>query len=229
MPFLKVRLCNIMYQAVIFDLDGTILNTIDDLGNSANVILAAHGYPTHTIEQYKTFVGNGIPKLVERMLPPDVSAEEREKILAEFKQYYDLHKEDKTAPYAGILELLATLKAGGLKLCVLSNKQHYMAVQVVEHYFGAGTFDIIQGNSEQFPPKPDPTSCNAMIAQLGFAKDNILYIGDSNVDMQTAANVGLKKCGVSWGFRTIEELTAAGADYLIHTPQEIAGLALGTL
>lgn len=216
-----------MLKAVIFDLDGTILNTIDDLADSANRVLAAHGYPLHPTEQYKTFVGNGIPKLIERMLPPDASPEEFEHTLAEFQRCYDLHKEDKTAPYAGIPEMLAALKAHGLKLCVLSNKQHDLSVKIVTHYFGSDTFDIIQGKADAFPAKPDPTSCNALIARLGIAKSDILYVGDSNVDMQTGANAGLTKCGVSWGFRSVEELTGAGADYIAHIPQDIINIALG--
>lgn len=216
-----------MFKAVIFDLDGTILNTIDDLADSANHVLAAHGYPTHPTERYKTFVGNGIPKLIERMLPPDASNDERERMLAEFQRYYDLHKEDKTAPYAGIPALLAALKAHGLRLCVLSNKQHDLSVKIVTHYFGGDTFDIIQGKSEQFPAKPDPTSCNALIGQLGLPKSDILYVGDSNVDMQTGVNAGLYKCGASWGFRSVEELTSAGADDIAHSPQDILKIALG--
>lgn len=216
-----------MFKAVIFDLDGTILNTLDDLADSANHVLASHGYPVHPTEQYKTFVGNGIPKLIENILPSGLSPDKFQITLNEFQHYYDLHKEDKTSPYTGIIEMLETLKHNGLKTCVLSNKQHDLSVKIVTHYFGNEVFDIIQGKSEQFPTKPDPASCNYLISKLNIDKRDILYVGDSNVDMQTGKNAGLKKCGVSWGFRSVEELTAAGADYIAHTPQDILEIALG--
>lgn len=214
-----------MYEAVIFDLDGTILNTIDDLADSGNHVLAQHGYPIHPTEAYKTFVGNGIPKLIQRILPQNHSEEVFEQALAEFKQYYGEHKNDKTAPYQGIPELLKSLKENGIKLCVLSNKQHDLSVEIVSHYFGEGIFDIIRGKMEEFPPKPDPASCNDVISILNIPKCNILYVGDSNVDMQTGCNAGLKKCGVSWGFRSVEELRSAGADCIAFTPDDILKIA----
>lgn len=216
-----------MFEAVIFDLDGTILNTLDDLADSANHVLCAHGYPTHSTEQYKTFVGNGIPKLIHRMLPPDVSDDIFKSILTEFQSYYGEHKNDKTAPYCGITEMLQKLKNSGLKICVLSNKQHDISVDIVKYHFGDDTFDLIRGKMEQFPAKPDPMSCNDVISVINIPKRNILYVGDSNVDMQTAANAGLTKCGVSWGFRSVEELRLAGADYIANTPYDILKIALG--
>lgn len=216
-----------MFEAVIFDLDGTILNTLDDLADSANHVLAAQGFPTHPTEQYKTFVGNGIPKLIQRILPVDASDEVFECTLAEFGKYYNAHKNDKTAPYAGIPEMLTELKSQGLKLCVLSNKQHDLSVQIVKHHFGEDTFDLIRGKMEQFPAKPDPASCNDVISLLNIPRSNILYVGDSNVDMQTGHNAGLTKCGVSWGFRSVDELKSAGADYIADSPQDILKIAMG--
>ena len=215
-----------MFKAVIFDLDGTILNTIDELADSANHVLLAHGYPTHPTERYKTFVGNGIPKLVENMLPANFSPDEFERVLDDFQRYYDLHKEDKTAPYTGIPEMLRELRRNGLKICVLSNKQHDLSVQIVTHYFGNDVFEVIQGKCEKFPTKPNPASCNYVVSQLNIDKREILYVGDSNVDMQTGSNAGLKKCGVSWGFRSVEELAAAGADYIAHSPNDILKISL---
>lgn len=215
-----------MFEAVIFDLDGTILNTLDDLADSSNHVLARQGFPTHPTERYKTFVGNGIPKLIQRILPADASDEVFEHTLAEFGKYYDMHKNDKTAPYQGIPEMLSELKSHGLKLCVLSNKQHDLSVQIVKHHFGEDTFDLIRGKMEQFPAKPDPASCNDVISILNIPKSNILYVGDSNVDMQTGHNAGLTKCGVSWGFRSVEELKSAGADYIADSPHDITKIAL---
>ena len=216
-----------MFEAVIFDLDGTLLNTLDDLADSANHVLLEHGFSTYPTEKYKTFVGNGIPKLIERVLPDGVSKDIFEETLSEFKVYYGEHKNDKTAPYDGITEMLVKLKERGVKLCVLSNKQHEIAREVIKYYFGDDLFDIVMGKAEQFPTKPDPASCNYVISKLNIPKSNILYAGDSNVDMITASNAGLVKCGVSWGFRSVEELTIAGADYIAHEPGDIVKITLG--
>lgn len=216
-----------MFEAVIFDLDGTILNTLDDLADSANHVLAEYGYPTYPTEKYKTFVGNGIPKLIERILPADVSEDVFKRTLTDFQAYYDAHKNDKTAPYSGIPEMLHELKNNKIKICVLSNKQHDISVEIVKHHFGNDIFDLIRGKMEQFPAKPNPASCNDVISVLNIPKSNILYVGDSNVDMQTGTNTGLVKCGVSWGFRSVEELKSAGADYIAHTPHDILKIALG--
>ncbi len=215
------------YQAVFFDLDGTILNTLDDLADSANHVLAAKGFPVHPTERYKTFVGNGIPKLIERMLPSGASEQIIADTLTDFQAYYALHKNDKTAPYPGIPELLQALKARGIKLCVLSNKQHDLSVAIVRHHFGADTFNIIQGQSDRFPTKPDPTSCRFIMEQLSISAPHTLYVGDSNVDMQTAHNAGLIACGVSWGFRSVEELTQAGADVIVTRPSDILSFVAG--
>lgn len=215
------------YKAVIFDLDGTILNTIDDLADSANHVLATQGYPTHPTERYKTFVGNGIPKLIERMLPPGTAPEIIEHTLADFRAYYAQHKLDKTAPYEGIPEALALLRQNGVKLAVLSNKQHELSEAIVTQIFGHDTFDVIQGMCDRFPRKPDPASCRDVMARLGVDADEVLYVGDSNVDMQTGTNAGLTKCGVSWGFRSVAELTDGGADFIARVPQDISDIALG--
>ena len=132
-----------------------------------------------------------------------------------------------TAPYPGISELLNKLKAAGIHLCVLSNKPHEISCDIVRQYFGDDTFEIIMGKSQDYPVKPDPTSCNIILSQLNLEKNEVLYAGDSNVDMQTARNAGLTKCGVCWGFRSEEELKAEGADYRAHTPDDILTLATG--
>lgn len=213
-----------MYRAVIFDLDGTILNTLDDLADSANRVLAARGLPTHATERYKTFVGNGIPRLIERMVPPGTPPQTVAALLDEFMADYDRHKNDKTAPYPGIPELLRELRRRGVRLCVLSNKQNDMSAAVVRHHFGEGVFDRVLGQRRDFPPKPDPASCRFLMESLGTGTADTLYVGDSNVDMQTAHRAGLTACGVSWGFRSVEELTAEGAACIVRTPMEILTL-----
>lgn len=216
-----------MFRAIIFDLDGTLLNTLDDLADSCNYVLSRKGYETYPNEQYRRFVGNGAAVLMERIHPEGTSQEELDDSLAMFSEYYNAHKDVRTAPYPGIPELLSRLRAEGLRLCVLSNKPHEISREIVTHYFGPDTFEIILGKRPDFPVKPDPASCNYLMGKLCLTKDEVLYVGDSNVDMQTGRNAGLTKCGVCWGFRTEAELLAEGADYLAHTPDDIYRLAKG--
>lgn len=215
-----------MYTHVIFDLDGTLLNTIDDLADAGNHVCAAHGWPTHTVDQFKRMVGNGMPNLVSRFTPEGLSEEELAGVLAEFSAYYGEHKEDKTAPYPGMPEALAALKEQGIHLAVLSNKAHALAGPVVEHYF-PGVFDDIQGALPDAPLKPDPTLLHALMEKIGAKPETTLFVGDSDVDVLTGKNGGLTVCGVLWGFRGQDELLAAGADVLVKTPLDLAVTALG--
>ena len=215
-----------MYQAVIFDLDGTLLNTIGDLAAAGNFTLRQMGFAGHTVEEYKYMVGNGIPMLLHRMLPETERTEENERKAAElFFPYYDAHKEDTTAPYEGISALLEHLRSAGVKLGVVSNKEDHLTKQVVGQYF-PGVFDDVRGHVLGTPTKPDPHLVNEMRAAFGLAKEQVLYAGDSNVDMFTANNAGLDGCGVLWGFRTADELREAGASYLVHNPAQLEQLVL---
>lgn len=216
-----------MFHAVIFDLDGTLLNTLDDLADSCNFVLAEKGFPTFPNPQYRKFVGNGAAILMKRIHPEGTPQEELDDSLAKFTAYYSDHKDIKTAPYEGIPDLLAKLRAKGIRLCVLSNKPHEISRVIVRQYFGDDTFDIILGKSQAFPVKPDPASCHYVTDKLGLAKKQVLYVGDSNVDMQTARNAGLTSCGVCWGFRSEAELQAEGADHLAHTPDDIFMIVTG--
>ena len=217
-----------MYQNVIFDLDGTLLNTIDDLADAGNWVCDLHGWPTHTVEEYKRFVGNGLFKMVERFAPAEHrGAEEVQQVLdRDFTPYYNAHKADKTAPYAGMPQLLARLKAAGVAMAVLSNKADELAGPVVEGYY-PGVFPLIQGALPGVPTKPDPTLLHRMMERMGATRENTLFVGDSNVDIQTAKNGGLISCGVLWGFRSRAELVEQGADFLAETPEELAALILG--
>lgn len=211
-----------MYQYVIFDLDGTLLNTIDDLADAGNWVCRNHGWPTHTVEEYKRFVGNGMTKLAERFAPEDWRTPERVKtILDEFMPYYDAHKADKTAPYAGMPQALDRLKGAGISMAVLSNKADQMAGPVVEGHY-PGVFPLVQGALDGCPTKPDPTLLHKLMERLGATAENTLFVGDSNVDIRTAKNGGLTSCGVLWGFRSREELEAEGADCIVGTPEELA-------
>ncbi|MCI7660679.1 HAD family hydrolase [Flintibacter sp.] len=214
-----------MYKHVIFDLDGTLLNTIDDLADTGNHVCTLHGWPTHTVDAFKLMVGNGIPKLVERFAPQGTSQEVLDQAFQEFMDWYGVHKEDKTAPYAGMPEVAKALREAGVSIAVLSNKADVMAGPVVEHYY-PGIFPVVQGALPGLPTKPDPTLLHKLMDRLGATKEDTLFVGDSNVDIRTAKNGGLTGCGVLWGFRSREELEAAGADVIVSTPQELLDLIL---
>lgn len=214
-----------MYKHVIFDLDGTLLNTIDDLADTGNHVCTLHGWPTHTVDAFKLMVGNGIPKLVERFAPQGTSQEVLDQAFQEFMDWYGVHKEDKTAPYAGMPEVTKALREAGVSIAVLSNKADVMAGPVVEHYY-PGIFPVVQGALPGLPTKPDPTLLHKLMDRLGATREDTLFVGDSNVDIRTAKNGGLTGCGVLWGFRSREELEAAGADVIVSTPQELLDLIL---
>jgi len=215
-----------MYKNVIFDLDGTLLNTIDDLAGAGNWVCRNHGWPTHTVEEYKYFVGNGMARLAERFAPEDRRTPEGiQAILDEFMPYYNAHKEDKTAPYPGIRELLDRLKGAGVKLAVLSNKAHSLVPAIIEGYF-PGVFDSVQGALDGFPTKPDPTLLHKLMGEMGAVPADTLFVGDSNVDIRTAKNGGLTSCGVLWGFRTRAELEEEGAGHIAASPEELGELIL---
>ena len=215
-----------MYRCVIFDLDGTLLNTLDDLADAGNHTCRLHGWPEHPVDAYKYFVGNGMAKLVERFTPVQHrTPEELSAALDDLMVYYNAHKEDKTKPYPGIREVLARLREAGVQLAVLTNKAHPLAEGVMERYF-PGVFPIVQGALPDRPTKPDPTLLHELMERMGAKAGETLFVGDSNVDIRTAKNGGLTGCGVLWGFRTADELLTEGADHLVSTPKELAELIL---
>lgn len=215
-----------MYQNVIFDLDGTLLNTIDDLADAGNWVCRNHGWPTHTVEEYKRYVGSGMARLAVRFSPEEWHTEEGvQKILDEFLPYYAAHKEDKTAPYPGVPELLEHLRAAGVSIAVLSNKAHALAVPVIEGYFPQ-KFQYIQGGVEGLPLKPDPALLLKLMENMGATQENTLFVGDSDVDIRTSKHAGVTSCGVLWGFRGREELEREGADLLASSAKELETLIL---
>ena len=210
-----------MYKVAIFDLDGTLLNTLKDLADACNFALRSHGFSEHQIDEYKYFLGNGVYKLVERALPMDKKdGETVDKVLTEFKKYYEKHKSDFTKPYDGIEDLLIALKEAGIKTAVVSNKPHEFAVEIVERYF-AKSFDIVFGKREGYLAKPDPTTVIETLNYFKCKKEEAVYIGDSDVDMFTGKNAGLFSIGVAWGFRGARELSAAGANKIVYTSEEL--------
>ena len=211
-----------MYKTVVFDLDGTLLNTLTDLADAGNRLCRKYGWPTHECQAYRYFVGNGIPKLVERFSPENArTPEQLAATLAEFTARYDAHKEDKTAPYPGIPALLDALKAEGIQCAVFSNKADALCGGIIAHYFGTGRFDAVRGNRPGVPTKPDPTGLHALMAELGADPAATLFVGDSDVDILTGHNAQLPAMGALWGFRGRAELTAAGADALAEVPEDI--------
>ena len=208
------------YKAIIFDLDGTLLNTIDDLADCANHVLCELGLPVHDTEKYKYFVGNGIPKLIERCLPAN-RQDLKQEALEKFLKYYEQHSRDKTAPYDGIKQLLARAAEKGIKLGVITNKADAIAKEVVEYYFGEGVFDYVRGLDETIKAKPCPDGALKTAEMLGVSPDEVFYVGDSGVDMCTAVNAGFTPCGVLWGFRQRDELIENGARYIVSRPEEI--------
>lgn len=217
-----------MYHTVLFDLDGTLLNTIEDLADAGNRLCAARGWPTHTVDQFRYLVGNGIPKLIERLTPEDQRTPEvLDAAYHDFDADYHDHMFDKTAPYPGMPELLAALHARGVRMAVFSNKDDALAKGVVAHYFDPALFVQVRGAFADVPKKPAPEGTLALMAQIGADPASTLYVGDSNVDVATAKNAGLPCCGVLWGFRTREELSEAGADYLAADTDALARVILG--
>ncbi|MEE1072913.1 MAG: HAD family hydrolase [Cellulosilyticum sp.] len=215
-----------MIKLVIFDLDGTLLNSITDLGNACNVALKQFGYPLHDEQAYKKFVGNGIYKLVERSLPKEARNQENVlKVKAIFDAYYKAHSLDETRPYPGIELLLMKLKEKGIHCGVVTNKAHEYAVELTQKFFAA-TIEKTLGQREGIPTKPHPQGVQEMMAYFQVEPSECLYIGDSNVDIQTAKAAGVTSIGVLWGFREAKELENEGANYLAENVKDLEKIIL---
>lgn len=214
-----------MYKYIIFDLDGTLLNTLEDLADAGNYALNAFGFPVHDTESYKYFVGNGIPVLIKRICPEGTDDTVLKKVHDIFSEYYGAHCLDKTRPYEGISEMLRELKKHGIKTGIVTNKDHSFSVKLAGDFFG-GSIDAVRGREDGYPKKPDPYSVNYVIDHFGADKKDVLYVGDSNVDMETAINAEVDSCGVLWGFRTKKELTESGAVYIAANPNELLKIIL---
>lgn len=210
-----------MIKCCIFDLDGTLLDTLDDLATSCNYALSLYGYKTYPTDDYRNFVGNGVSVLLDRVLPKAVDKEQKQKVLEAFLEHYSQHYIDLTVPYDGIEGLLRILKLKGYLVCVVSNKPHYYSKELITKIFGEKFFNMVLGAGEELPKKPAPDGVLYCMKKLGLSASECVYIGDSNVDILTAKNAGLPSIGVAWGFRGEEELRTAGADYIVQEPKEI--------
>lgn len=209
-----------MKKLIIFDLDGTLLNTIADLANATNHALAELGFGMHPLDSYPTFVGNGIRKLFERALPP-TRKDRVEDVRELFIPYYDAHNADETSIYTGITPLLEELHAKGLQLAVASNKYQSATEKLIRHYFPNIPFVSVLGQREGIPVKPHPDIVNSILQHAGVTTEDTLYIGDSGVDMQTAHNAQVESVGVTWGFRPQVELVLNGAQHIANQPSDI--------
>ncbi|MFA7636180.1 MAG: HAD family hydrolase [Monoglobales bacterium] len=212
-----------MFKGIIFDLDGTLLDTIDTIAYYGNLALSKHGFEAIGTAKYKYFAGNGAKHLVKRMLREVDSADE-EVFLNVFKDYTNAYNADtlyKTTVYDGIRELISEVKSKGMKLAVLSNKPHEATVDVVDKFFEKGTFDVCHGGREGVPLKPDPAPAIMVARQLGLKNEECIYVGDTDVDMKTGKGAGFYTVGVLWGFRDRQELEESGADLIINYPLEI--------
>ena len=211
-----------MYKLIIFDLDGTLLDTIEDLANATNHALKQFNFPTHEVEAYRFFVGNGVNKLIERALPeahknPDAIS----MVKHEFLKYYFFHSEDCTKPYPGIPELLAKLQLNGYKLGVASNKMHDATSELVKRFFPEINFALVLGQRDGAPVKPSPDILNEIVTTAGVEKSETIFVGDTGVDVATALNADIEFIGVLWGFRPKAELEAAGGKNFVSKPDEI--------
>lgn len=213
-------------EAVIFDLDGTLLNTVEDIMDSVNSALEKYGFPLHSLQEYQYFIGDGIEELVKRALPENKrDSETFSKCLSLVKDEYEKRWHNKTKPYDGVKEMLEDLKRSGLKLAIFSNKPHNFTEITVKHYFPEINFDIVLGAKDGNPKKPDPWGALYIAKTIGVSPERILYLGDTKTDVATAKKAGMLSVGAAWGFRGKEELIKAGADYIVDSPSQFLQLA----
>ncbi len=216
-----------MKKLVIFDLDGTLLNTIEDLGNAANYALSRNGYPTHSLASYPFFVGNGVRNLIRKALPDDARTDSIiDSLLKDFKEYYNEHNTDCTKPYDGIVELLRELQNNGVKMAVASNKYQQATEKIIASYFGDIDFVAVYGQRDGVNVKPDPSVVFSILADAKVPKSDVLYVGDSGVDMETARRACVDSVGVTWGFRSEKELNEYHADRIVNKVSDIFDIVM---
>ena len=214
------------YKLAVFDLDGTILDTLADLSDSLNHILTLYGFPERTQQEVRSFVGDGIRKLIERAAPQGTDDAVTERMFADFKPYYAAHCADKTRPYEGITELIEGLRRNGMMTAVVSNKADAAVQTLCDDYF-PGLFELVVGERAGIARKPVPDSVNAVLRELGVSREDAVYIGDSEVDIATSRNAQLECISVTWGFRDADVLVRHGAKRIVNTVDELEAEILG--
>jgi phosphoglycolate phosphatase len=210
-----------MNPSIIFDLDGTLLDTLRDLAQSANKVLQSHGFAIHDEQDYKMFVGSGLQQLITRIVPQASSDELIERCCQEFVEIYTSNWKSNCCPYPGVTDMLSTLKRRDIKMAVLSNKPHLLTPLFIDEFFPAETFELVYGQRPEFAKKPDPVVPLQIAAKLGTSPENTFFVGDSAIDMQTASNAGMRSVGVTWGFRSETELRDNKAEIIINHPLEL--------
>lgn len=215
------------YKGIIFDLDGTLLDTLTDLSNSVNDVLLANDFPTHSKDDYRKLIGKGFRDLITRSMPDNINEECIEKGLTQFLEIYDRDYMKETKPYDGIMELLINLQNLGIKLAVNSNKRNDYTNELIKKNFPDIHFIECFGERNDVPKKPDPTSAFELRNLMDLKSEEILYIGDSKTDIQTAKNANMDSIGVLWGFRDLKELLANGATYIVKAPEDILEIVKG--
>lgn len=210
-------------KAVIFDMDGTILNTIDDIAGAVNYILSKYDMPLRTVEEVKFFVGNGLKKTLLRSVPEGTDEEFVDSVYTEFTTYYKSHSRENTKPYEGIVEAIRELKGKGYRLAVVSNKRHEAVLELCDEFFD-GCFDEAMGDQEGIKIKPAPDMVESVLKKMNCTKAEAIYVGDSDVDIMTAVNSGLDCISVSWGFRSREFLLEHNAKTIIDSPNELLSI-----
>lgn len=211
-----------MTQAILFDLDGTLTNTLGDIAFAMNRALRLHGLPEFSVDEYRYLVGDGVKVLARRAVRDRLDMQDQ--VRAAYQAYYEKHALDTTVPYDGMPQALQTLAARGVKLCVLSNKPDADTRRVVRHFFPEVPFAVVRGQVEGVPVKPDPAGALEVARLAGIAPENFLYLGDTSVDMTCAVRAGMHPVGVLWGFREAGELRASGAEHLLAHPADLPGL-----
>lgn len=208
------------YKTVIFDLDGTLLDTLDDLADSVNHAMDAMGWPRRDKKEIRLFLGNGIRQLMKLSSPEGVEGDEFERAFEIFKEYYGIHNQDKTRPYAGTIEMMRRIKAKGIKMAIVSNKVESAVIALRDRFF-SDVIEVAIGDAPGMERKPAPDSCNKALELLDSSREEAVYVGDSEVDLETARNAGLKCISVLWGFRDEDFLVNEGAEIFAKTPEDV--------
>ncbi len=209
-------------KAFVFDLDGTLIDSLADLAGAINQMLVARGFPIRELSVFPEFIGDGVRALVERALPEGFHEETFIlQCVTEYQQHYEKGWRMQTQVYAGMLNTLTQLKASGIRLACISNKPHYFTELCCAHFFPEGTFERVLGHRAEVPKKPDPAGAFELAEAMGLKTEEMAYIGDSGIDMQFATNSGMRAVGVTWGFRSEKELRETGAEVLVHRPEEL--------
>lgn len=209
------------FNSFIFDLDGTLLNSLPDISSAVNCVLQRFGLPTHIEDSYKYFVGNGIKVLAEKSLPKNFDMNQFSDFLREVEIEYTARQVQSTIPYNGVMELLTSLNLSNIPISILSNKPDDITQTVVKYFFPSIHFHVVFGARANVARKPDPQAVFEIIDRIGLAASDFAFVGDTATDIQTGKNAGLKVFGVSWGFRTVDELINAGADMIIDKPSQL--------